>query len=357
MWLSDPADLQDRLLQTIYYFHAFPPGMDLFTGILLKLAGTHAALLAQITFWLLGLVLVNSLFYLARASGLSARASFIVAVAFSLLPQSIYFEHLYLYEEPIAALLCLSVALFHAALSRQSFRLWLAFFAVCAVIGVTRSTFHLLWFAVMLGLGLWFNTPRDRRRILAAASCAGGAGVALYVKNLIVFGTFSAFTYGPSSYAHVTVSHLTPETKAQWVRERRLSPFAALSPYAGPREYLRVFSGTPPTNWPSQLTDLDRPTVHAPNFNHWVILEANRGRNADALVLPAHAATRVRDHGAARVARISSRRQPSGIPTQGRSGRRTTSIGRCSVATSRSSIASCTASPSRPSASMRSCRW
>ena len=283
MWLSDPADLQNRLLQTLYYFHAFPPGMDLFTGILLKVAGTNAALLAHITFWLLGVVLVNSLFYLACALGLSTRVSFVVAIVFSLLPQSIYFEHLYLYEEPIAALLCLSVALFHAALARQSFRLWLSFFAVCAVIGVTRSTFHLLWFGVMLGLGLWFNAPREQRRILAAASVPAVLLVGLYAKNLIVFGTFSAFTYGPSSYAHVTVSHLTPETKAQWVLDGRLSPFAALSPYAGPREYLQVFSGTPPANWPSQLTDLDRPTVHAPNFNHWVILEANRGRNADAL--------------------------------------------------------------------------
>src|SRR5688572_22583377 len=156
MWLSDPADLQDRLLQAIYYFHAFPAGMGLFTGILLKVAGTHSDLLAQITFWLLGLVLINCIFYLARACGLSTRVSFIVAIAFSLLPPSIYFEHLYLYEEQIAALLCPSVALFHAALRRQSVRLWLGFFTVCAVIGVTRSTFHLLSFAVMLCLGLWF---------------------------------------------------------------------------------------------------------------------------------------------------------------------------------------------------------
>jgi hypothetical protein len=283
MWLSDPADLQDRLLQTIYYFHAFPPGMDLLTGILLKIAGAHAAVLAHAIFWLFGLVLVNSLFYLARALGLSVRVSFIVAIAFSLLPQAIYFENLYLYEEPVAALLCLSLVLFHAALTRQSVRLWLAFFSACAVIGVTRSTFHIVWFAVMLGVGLWFTAPRERRRILAAASAPSALVVGLYLKNLIVFGTFSAFTYGPSSYAHVTVSHLTPETKAQWVHDGRLSPFATLSPYAGPREYLKVFSGTPPTNWPSQLTDLDRPTVHAPNFNHWVILEANRGRNGDAL--------------------------------------------------------------------------
>jgi hypothetical protein len=282
MWLSDPADLQERLLQTIYYFHAFPPGMDLFSGILLKLGGSHAAVLAQMTFWLFGLVLALSLFYLSRASDLSARASFIVALAFSLLPQTIYFEHLYLYEEPVAALLCLSVALFHAALRRQSFRLWLAFFTVCAIIGLTRSTFHLVWFVGMALAGLWFTPPPKRRRIAVAACAPAGVLLSLYVKNLIVFGTFSAFTYGPSSYAHVTVSRMSPEQRTEWVREHKLSPFAALSPYAGPSEYLDVFSGTAPTKWPRQLTQLERPTVHAPNFNHWVILEANRQRNADA---------------------------------------------------------------------------
>ena len=35
MWLADPADLRDRLAQTLWFFHAFPPGMDLLTGILL----------------------------------------------------------------------------------------------------------------------------------------------------------------------------------------------------------------------------------------------------------------------------------------------------------------------------------
>ena len=282
MWLSDPADLQNRLLQTLYYFHAFPPGMDLLSGVLLKLGGTYAAVLAQITFWLFGLVLVQSLLYLTRTSGLSFRASLLVSLAFSLLPQSIYFEHLYLYEEPVAAMLCLSVALFHAALSRQSVRLWLAFFTVCALIGVTRSTFHLLWFVVMTGLALWFNPPNVRRRIGLAAAAPAVLLLGLYVKNFIVFDTFGAFTYGPSSYAHVTVSRLPADVRDQQVREHKLSPFATLSPYAGPREYLEVFSGTAPTHWPPQLTQLERPTVHAPNFNHWVILEANRQRNFDA---------------------------------------------------------------------------
>src|SRR5688572_6958591 len=75
MWLSDPADLRDRLLETLYYYHAFPPGMNLLTGMLLKLGGSHAATLALATFLALGLVIVNSLFYLARVSGLSIGAA------------------------------------------------------------------------------------------------------------------------------------------------------------------------------------------------------------------------------------------------------------------------------------------
>ena len=282
MWLSDPADLQNRLLQTVYYFHAFPPGMDLFSGILLKLGGAHTAALAQLAFLAFGLILIHSLLYLALAAGLSARLSIVLVLAFAVLPQAIYFEHLYLYEEPVAALLCLSVALFHAALGRRSFRRWLAFFVVCAVIGVTRSTFHLVWFVGMAAFGLWFAASRERRRLVAAASMPAVLLLSLYVKNLIVFGVFGAFTYGPSSYAHLTVESMAPEVRTEWVREHKLSPFAALSAYAGPREYLRVFSGTADRDWPHQLTELERPTVHAPNFNHWVILEANRQRNADA---------------------------------------------------------------------------
>ena len=301
MWLSDPADLQDRLLQTIYYFHAFPPGMDLFTGILLKVAGAHAALLAQITFWLLGLVLITSIFYLARACGLSARVSFIVAIAFSLLPQSIYFEHLYLYEEPIAALLCLSVALFHAALTRQSVRLWLGFFTLCAVIGVTRSTFHLLWLAVMLCLGLWFSTPRDRRRVLAAACAPAALVVALYVKNLIVFGTFSAFTYGPSSYAHVTVSHLHPRdegavgSRPPTVTVRGAEPvrrtarvFAGVFRHTSHQLAVAAHGSGSSNGARAELQSLGHPGSQS---------RAQRGR----VVLHAHATARVRDHCTARI--------------------------------------------------------
>ena len=283
MWLSDPADLHDRLFETLYYFHAFPPGMNLMTGILLKLGGSHAATLAHAGFWALGLVLANSLFYLSRVSGLSGPVALAVAVAFSLIPQSIYFEHLYLYEYPIATLLCVAAVFFHAAVRRQSFWAWLAFFSICSTIGLTRSTFHLVWFVAMVGLGLVFTERGLRRRILVAACGPAALLLALYVKNFAVFGAFDAFTFGPASQDLVTIWHLPAEVRDSWIQEGKLSPFAAVSVYAGPREYLPFFETSENRAWPPQLNLLERPSVKAGNYNHWFFLEVNRRRRADAL--------------------------------------------------------------------------
>ena len=282
MWLSDPADLRDRLLETLYYFHAFPPGMDLLTGILLKLGGSDAATLALATFWVLGLVIVNSLFYLSRVSGLSARAALGLAVAFSLLPQSIYFEHLYIYEYPIAALLCLAAVFFYRAVREQSVWVWLGFFFACAAIGLTRSTFHLVWLVAMVGLGVWFTERHARRSMFAAASGPAALLLALYVKNFALFGVFAAFTFGPVSYNLVTTWHLPVEVRDSWIMEGTLSPFAAVSVYAGPGEYLPFFDRSESRDWPPQLNLLERPSVKAPNYNHWFFLEVNRRRRDDA---------------------------------------------------------------------------
>src|SRR5687767_14846762 len=283
MWLSDPADLRDRLLETLYYFHAFPPGMNVMTAILLKLGGSHAVTLALAAFWTLGLVIINSVFYLSRVSGLSTRGALSLAVAFSVVPQSIYFEHLYIYEYPIAALLCAAAVLLFKAVREQSFWLWLGFFFACSVIGLTRSTFHLVWLLGMVGLGIWFSERHARRRVLAAACGPAALLLALYVKNFALFGVFDAFSFGPVSHNLVTTWHLPVEVRDSWIKEGTLSPFAAVSVYAGPREYLPFFDTSESSDWPPQLTVLERPSVNAPNYNHWFFLEVNRRRREDAL--------------------------------------------------------------------------
>jgi len=282
MFLSDTADLRDRLLQTVWNFHAYPPGMNLMTGILLKLGGAHAAELAHVSFCVWGLVLANSLLYALRASGLSTALRCGLSLAFCLTPACIYFENLYLYETPVAALLCLATALFHRALlAPSSFGRWFVFFATCALIGWIRSTFHLIWFAALALFAVWLVRAEARRLVLAAAAVPGLLLLSLYLKNLALFGVFGAASSGASNIAHVTVMRLPPEERDAWIREGKLSPFSGISVYASPSEYLPYFPSSTSERWP-QLNELDRPSVGQPNFNHWFFLEVGKKRSADA---------------------------------------------------------------------------
>jgi hypothetical protein len=283
MFLADPADLRDHLLHTLYYSHGFPPGMNVIAGLALKLGQPAAINAVHALFLGFGLILVNSMFYLGRAVGLSARVSFALAGAFALTPGTLYFEHLFLYESPVVGLLCLAAALFHHALRTQSFRAWLGCFAVCAVIGWIRSMFHLVWLVALIGLAVWSSPAGARRRVLGAASGPTAALLALYLKNYFVFGVFGALTFGPFTFTTVTVRNLPAPVRQAWVAEGKISPYATKSAYAGPREFLPFFpNGTEDPKWPLMMNQLDRPSLGVPNFNHWFFLEINPRRMADA---------------------------------------------------------------------------
>ena len=105
--------------------------------------------------------------------------------------------------------------------------------------------------------------------------------VGLYGKNAMVFGEFAASTFGPASFHLVTVDRMPPAERDQWMAAGRLSAFAAVSPYAPPRDYAPYFASSDLPGWPPQVTRLDHVTVRAPNFNHWFILEAQRVRRHD----------------------------------------------------------------------------
>ena len=284
MFINDPADLRDRLLETLYYGHGFPPGMNLVTGVLMKISDSPVAA-AHALYQLLGLVMVNSLLYLGRALGLSWAAALALAIAFACSPQVIWFEHLHIYEIPVVSLLCLAAAGLHAAVHKpSSFWRWTGCFLCCTAIGWIRSSFHLVWFATVVALGFWLAGSGRRREVLLAAAGPAVLLLAVYVKNLLVFGVFGALTWGSGSLTTATIRNMDPQLREAWVREGKLSRYAALSVYSGPRDYLPFFPSSENPRWPPMMNVLERPSLGAPNFNHWFFLEINRRRREDALV-------------------------------------------------------------------------
>lgn len=281
MFLSDPAALRERLFETVYYFHAFAPGMNILTGVLAKLAPANMAGAATVVFWASGWLLLASSFELFKAVGLSGRAAAITAVAFSLLPQSLYLENLYLYTHPCTALACAALVLFQRARARRSTALWLGCFGICAVLGWLYTTFHLLWFGAVVAGALLVSHRGARRQVLMAMAGPLLLLVALYAKNYAVFGVFGATSWGGANLTLATTQRMPKQLRAEWIRDGKLSPFAGISVFAPPQDYLRFLPGDSRYPWPT-TNELWRPSVKAGNYNHGLFLEVNRTRREDS---------------------------------------------------------------------------
>lgn len=283
MFLADLSDLRDRLLETVYYYHAYPPGMNLLTGVLLKLSSQHVAEMAHALFLACGLLMAGSLLYLGRALGIPRVWALAAAFAFSMLPATLFFENLYLYDYPVPALLTFAGALFHRGLVGRAFGTWLAFFFVLAILGVLRSALHLVWFTAIFCFALLI--ARDaRRHIFLAAAGPASLVLALYTKNLLVFGVFDSQSQSGGNAILITTYHMPRELKARWIAEGKLSPFAGMGFAAPPRDFVPYLGNPKSQRWPqSQLSDLERRSSGEANFNHWFFLEANRQRRNDAI--------------------------------------------------------------------------
>jgi hypothetical protein len=256
--------------------------MNALTGALLKVGNGAAASLAHGLFLALGIVFVNVLHALARAVGLKPVGAALVTLAFALTPPVIYLEHLYIYDWPVAVLLACGALLLHRGVRDRSTRAWHAFFIVCAAIALTRSTFHLVWYVATTAMAFWLAGSSMRRAVARAAALPALVVIALYAKNYLLFGDFAASTFAPAAYSQATVARLPEPVRKEWMRSGILSPYAAVSVYAAPREYARFFEGDQRPGWPPQVTRLENVSTGAPNFNHWWLLVVHEARRRDA---------------------------------------------------------------------------
>jgi hypothetical protein len=281
MFLADLDALRDRLFETVYYFHAFAPGMNLITGALLKLAPAHLAWSATALFWASGYLLLVASCQLFQLLGCSKWTATLLALGLSLVPQSLYLENLYLYTHLCTSLLCWAAVAFHRALTAGTARSWFGFFFTCAVLGWLYTAFHLFWFLLLAGLA-WALAGRGRRRpVLIGGALPLVLLAGLYVKNYAVFGVFGATSWGGANVTLATTQFMDGAQRREWIDNGELSPFAEISVFAGPAAYLSFFPADQHFPWPT-TNELTRPAQGAPNFNHGIFLSVNRQRQKDA---------------------------------------------------------------------------
>jgi len=280
MFMADPGALREHPFQALFYFHAFPPGMNAHAALIFALTDHDFAQWAHLSLSAFALVLTLCVLYLAKALGLSRPVGTFVAVAFSLYPATFFLENVFLYTVPSAALLATSAVLLHRSLSRRSRLSWMAFFGVCAILGVYRSTYHLVWFFLVLLVSVAVAGRGSRKHVLLSGLLPACALCSLYVKNWVVFGVFGLTSWGGANLVAVTTRQMPPAERNAWVDQGRLSPLAKISTFAPPTAYSRLVR-TQRYPWPG-TNELVKPSSGAPNYNHGLFLGVNRRRGQDS---------------------------------------------------------------------------
>ncbi len=280
MFLADPAELRDHLGRTLVYFHAFPPGMNLLTGLLLQGGDAGLRLGAVATFWGFGLLLTLSLYRLLARLSLPPRLCWVLSLGFSLLPASLFFENLYLYTYPCAALLTCALVAFARARAAGRWLPWAGFFALCAALGAVRTTFHLVWFLAMAAAALGLSPRAQWLAVARGAALPLSLLLSLYLKNYFLFGFFGTTSWSGANLTLATTQRMDAHLRNRWVQQGVLSRYARINVFAPPSQYLE---GQPRRQypWPGSNEPWRR-TLRQPNFNHGVFLEVNRTRGKDA---------------------------------------------------------------------------
>jgi hypothetical protein len=281
----DPRLLRENLLESVFYLHSQPPLFNLLLGCVLKLFPGNETVAFGIIWMLLGYILAVTMFLLMRRLGVSYGINLTLTVLFIIGPQCVLFENWLFYTTPVAAMMALTALWLHRYISNGRLGDGFVFFLLLSVIALTRSLFHIAWFVMMAGMVLWYFKT-NRRKTVIAMLFPLLLVLSLYVKNGLLFGSFSSSTWLGMNVARMATFRLSEDVRRDMVRRGDLSPLALIERFRPLQDYRGMISDS--TKRGIEVLDQEVKSTGATNYNHTAYIELSRAYMRDALHVIAH---------------------------------------------------------------------
>lgn len=231
MWqVLDVSQLSESLVKSIWYLHAQPPLFNSLVGVLVKLSPDHYGkvfLLINLIGSLASALLIYATLRKIKVSDLLAS---LLGILMVLNPAIMLYENLFSYTVLIIFLLALTLHSLVVFLVERKVSAWNLLCVVLAVIVLTRSSFHLAWMVVIVFIGIVYSPRHMRSRLLLVALLPIIIASSWYLKNYVVFGSFSSSSWLGMNMARI----FPPATPLGAVR-----PFRPLHEYDGHYEPAR----------------------------------------------------------------------------------------------------------------------
>ncbi|HEV8037527.1 MAG TPA: glycosyltransferase [Bryobacteraceae bacterium] len=277
--------LRHRLLESLYYEHSFPPGFNLYAGILLKLFPAHYAAAFHVLHLILGAAIGCLLYHLMRACAVRSSIALTLSALFMVSPGVVMFENFFLYEYLVVFLLLAAAAALYHFFERKSPGYAAAVSIPVFLLLLVRSHFQLIYLLVIFGCLVYFGKPR--RRAIVLASCIPVLlGSAYYLKNWILFGTLSGTTWMGMNMDVITSHQLTSREANALVRAGVISPVSLIDVGAPLSAYASFITPAPETG--ISVLDEQITSTGAINFENIAFLQIEKYYVRDGFAILRH---------------------------------------------------------------------
>ncbi len=280
MQFIDEELLRERLLESVWYSHAHPPGLNLLVGVAYRVFGDDAPPFLSLLFHGLGLALALGLFALTLRLTGTRIAAYLCTSLVVMSPGFVLYENWLMYTFLEAVLLATSAVALYQTLDRGSTVWGVTLFTAIAALVLTRGMFHLGWFVLVVVYVSW--AVPNRRQIVAAAALPLLAATVWYAKNYVYVGSFAGsrmFGLGLSNIGTLTV----PRADLEPLVERAIvSPLVLVSRY---EDVALLFAAS--SDPASGIPVLDRPRKSdgGYNYNYRPLIALNEQYARDAIAV------------------------------------------------------------------------
>jgi hypothetical protein len=269
--------LEHHLVTSVWHYHAQPPLFNLLIGLALKLPFSTALSLGLV-FRAIGLALALLMYRLGVELGLSRVTAAVVAGLFTCAPPAVLYENYLFYTVPVATLLCATAVCLARYLRTRGAWAGVGLFAAVSALALTRATYHLVWVALTVAFVAWATRHGGgwRRTLVIALPTVLVLG--LYVKNYVMFDTFSSSSWLGMNLARVVLAPAPNAEIERMIRAGELSPQARIYPF----EDLDTFHAS---HKPTGVAVLDRRwrTSTDPNLNNLDYVDISNQFTKDSL--------------------------------------------------------------------------
>lgn len=213
---QNPQILRDDLAAGLWYLHSQPPLWNLLYGVSLKLFGDATLLYAAA----IGSNLLSTLLIYRLITSLSGASgvAFVTAAAFAVMPAALLYENFPLSTSFVAAMVLFATwcaTRLDGSWHRGAF---IGFALALWALTLTRATFHLAVVPIACAVATLPWRGGWLRRFVPLLALSASLPLLVYAKNLMVFDTFSASSWGPTNVARMVTVDVPRDTMLETIR-------------------------------------------------------------------------------------------------------------------------------------------